>query len=166
MRIWIGVIVLAVIAWVAWPYYAVNDLVTAVRDGDVARLEQRVDWPAVKAGVREDLSAMAIRRGDNPGVVLGPRLIDSIIDSMVTPQRVVELLRGERGLGQGEPTGGRFGTVDWGRVNWAFFSGGPTSFLVDVNTRDSSGGDSLKLLFRWEGDWKLHRLVLPPDLLQ
>ena len=165
MRVWIGVIVLAVIAWVAWPYYAVNDLVTAVRDGDVQRLERRVDWPAVEAGVREDLSAMAIRRGDAPGVVLGPRLIDSILDQMVTPERVMQLLRAERGLGEGAPAAGKIGSVDWSRINWAFFSGSPTSFLVDVKTADGRESN-VKLLFHWNGDWTLHRLILPPDLLQ
>jgi hypothetical protein len=51
-------------------------------------------------------------------------------------------------------------------VEYAFFFGGPFSFKVEVIPANTFPDQrSLTLLFKWNGDWRLTRIVLPPDII-
>jgi len=50
-----------------------------------------------------------------------------------------------------------------GQVTHAFFFGGPFTFRLDVTPPQSQLKSPLTLLFKWTGDWKLTRIVLPVD---
>ncbi len=50
-----------------------------------------------------------------------------------------------------------------GQVTNAFFFGGPFTFRLDVTPPQSQLKSPLTLLFKWRGDWKLTRIVLPVD---
>jgi hypothetical protein len=54
------------------------------------------------------------------------------------------------------------------QVKYAFFSGGPLTFRVDIATDIAKSAQQpvTTLLFKWAGDWKLSRLILPLDAIQ
>jgi Protein of unknown function (DUF2939) len=56
-------VLLAVMAWITWPYYAAYGLALGLRDGDVGTLETRVAWDSVRQGLRGDLSAAGAHNG-------------------------------------------------------------------------------------------------------
>ena len=101
----IGALVVAIIAWIAWPYYALYDLAVAVQQGDVLTLVKRVEWDSVRQGLRSDLKRAFVRKltsdkkSDNAGgalgaglaLILAPTFIDQIIDSYVTPEFVATI---------------------------------------------------------------------------
>lgn len=82
--------------------YAVHDLAAAARDGDSARLERRVDFPAFRASLKGEVGDVIAERG-LPGLDprIDPRLskvlaragADFAIDRFVNPETLGQLVR-------------------------------------------------------------------------
>jgi Protein of unknown function (DUF2939) len=178
----VAVIAIATLGWGAWPYYALYDLITAVKNGDAVALEERVAWDSVRQGLRGDLNAFFIQilsananvhkdAGAALGVGLaatfGPAIINQLIDSYVTPQSISTLIRTGKpsvpiggALTADNASGEQKHQLDLEQVRFAFFSGGPFTFKVEIVER-ASVQKELGLLFKWSGDWKLTRIILP-----
>jgi hypothetical protein len=101
----VGLAVLAG-AYVAYPYYSVGRLGAAVSTGNPEKLQVMVDWPSVRNGLQADLNALLIgavsqTAGDSPGralsqivlEVLGPKVVESAVDTYATPTGLAELIR-------------------------------------------------------------------------
>ena len=100
----IGVAVAVLAAWwLAAPLLTFNALAEAARKGDVARLESLVDFPAVRASLKEQLAARLqveigrdSRLADNPfgalGALLAPTIVDQVVDAAVTPAGVAAMV--------------------------------------------------------------------------
>jgi Protein of unknown function (DUF2939) len=93
-------------SYVAYPYYSVNRLNAAVRSDDQAQLATLVDWSSVRHGLKADLialmaGAVAQPASYNPGKalgqavieMLGPKVVDNIVDSYATPAGLSGLIR-------------------------------------------------------------------------
>jgi hypothetical protein len=182
-----GSIVLLILGWFAWPYYSIYSLASAIRDGDSIALESDINWETVRQGLRADFNAMYLKSmTDQPnemarglGVLLGPTLINQVVEGYVTPQAIGNLIR------TGKPTNlpangsvSREGTesatpitanenrdkLDLSRIEYAFFSGNPFTFRVDVRPdKEAQLLGNTTLLFKWLGDWKLTKIILPID---
>jgi hypothetical protein len=54
----------------------------------------------------------------------------------------------------------------WAHVRYAFFSGGPLAFKVEIEPEDNAPTQNLiTYLFEWSGNWKLTRIILPSDAI-
>jgi hypothetical protein len=191
MKTVISAVILIALGWIAWPYYALYDFANAIQRGDQVALEHRVAWESVRQGLRDDFSAVVLQRVKNnesatsplgAGLValLAPTLINNLIESYVTPLGLATLIRGgkapvpnaaqiENSAADPRSAATRSenqkGLLTWERVKYAFFSGGPFTFRVDVATDNAQAGERpVTLLFKWAGDWKLSRLFWPLDL--
>jgi len=93
-------------SYVAYPYYSVNRLSAAVRADDQVQLASLVDWASVRHGLKADLIALmsgAVSQpaSYNPGrelgqaviEMLGPKVVDNIVDSYATPAGLSGLIR-------------------------------------------------------------------------
>lgn len=182
-RLIIGLIVVVAIAvlWMLWPYYALYDLVNSLNQADPAGLERRIEWTSVRQGLREELSASfqrAVARNEAnqsfPGAVfgtglaaaLGPSLIEKIVDVVATPQALANLIAQQK---FGDPLAnatGRAGIeaaskkdgLHLDMLKYAFFSGSPLAFRVEIAPAANGRGAPLIFLFRWNGDWRLTRI--------
>lgn len=179
----VGLLLLAV-GWVAWPYYAVFSLMQAARDGDVSTLERRVDWNAFRQGLRGDLNAQLLHNVRNKDAtdamsagltaVLGPAVINQMIDGYVTPQAIAALIKSENEKSPGDKTPEGINKsasvvrrIQWDQITYAFFAGSPFSFRVDVLPKnDSTIHSPVGFEFAWSGDWQLKHVVLPEDVFQ
>lgn len=83
--------------WYASPLLALDGLRDAAVAGDEAELEERVDFPALRGSVKDQLrtaltDAVDSEGSDNPlgaaGAALGLGLVDGIVDTLVTPEWV------------------------------------------------------------------------------
>lgn len=190
MKRLITIVAIVSVAWAIWPYYALYDLMAGLREGDQIRLENRVDWDRVRQGLRDDLNAFFIQKfGNKPGekkdsgnalgsglaAVLGPRIVNQVIETYVTPVGIASLIRIGKTSALGQPAGapgtaqaatagtaGEQRAINWDSVSWAFFSGGPATFRADIKT-DPQARRPVTLIFRWDGDWRLSRIFLPVD---
>lgn len=82
--------------YLASPLFAFGALKGALEAGDRDRLEQLIDFPSVKDGLKQDLNAAMMEQltndpemKDNPfaglGMALAPMMVDRMVDAMVTP---------------------------------------------------------------------------------
>lgn len=104
----------------ASPYIALNRIKRAADARDAATLNQYVDYPALRASLKEQVGEVLQKRIDaqhshNPlllfGAVIGAALISPLVDAYATPDGVAALLNGMPP--RGEP-GERPPTVDAG----------------------------------------------------
>jgi len=191
----VAALAVAICAWIAWPYWSLYSLIAAVRDADIVGLEASVDWNSVRAGLRDDLKAalMAKMAKETQGaednglqmgiaMMLGPMIVDKAIDSYVTPQGLISLLKAQAPQNNQAAAGTNAGTsstsavtsepahqprLTWDQIRYAFFTG-PTSFRIDVSGKQGTDFQDqiITLLFRWDGSWKLTRVLVPPELLE
>src|SRR5215813_9081987 len=142
----------------ASPYFSFWRFTAALRSGDSAALNSRLDFPAIRASLKKQLVARFTQGKTNHKwwSNLGPSLIDTIIDAYVTPEGIAALISDPEVLKNlRHPQDFRFSTAkaqDWSKVKHAFFTG-PRTFVVDR--------DGIKLRFRFKGlGWKLYDLDL------
>lgn len=186
-------LVFITIAWIAWPYYAFYKLAVAFRTGDEQALEGSVAWDSVRQGLRSDLNALLLQKlktGPNdknaePGAalgtgfaaVLGPTVINQLVESYITPQSVAAMSRESRAdtaktNQSGSPNNliqalQSVGGVNSKQVEYMFFSGEPFTFKVQIRPeRDPPLKSPFTLLFNWSGNWKLTRILFPPDAFE
>jgi hypothetical protein len=146
--------VVAGLAWTVWAAGAFYDLTKALQSGDPVGLERRIDWISVRQKLREDLLGRPLASTS-----------DRTIDALLTQQGIINLLRtakiDDRGWdavsvpAPGDPA------FAWRRIRYAFYTGSPFSFRVDLQPDSDATRAPLVLLFRWTGDWQLVRIFVP-----
>jgi hypothetical protein len=177
----VGLLLLA--GYGAYPYLALHALVDAIESGDAARIEPKVDWPAVRQGFKDDLNGAMAARQDRQGsglallgMALGAKLMGGAVDALVTPDGLAGIIRaGRRDRAAAAALGGSSGlpgpaasAADGERrhthVVWAFFDG-PASFSAQVRGAAERENDPpVRLRFQLEGgSWILSRVFLPLD---
>ena len=142
----------------ASPYFSFWRFTAALRSGDNEALSVRMDFPAIRASLKKQLIARFARGTPTHKwwKNLGPTLIDTIVDSYVTPEGIAALISSPGVLRNlRRPQDFRFPsekTPGWASVKHAFFSG-PRTFVVDR--------EEIKLRFRFTGfGWKLYDVDL------
>ena len=154
---WLVIICVAVLlAYVASPYFSFSRFTAAVRSRDAAAISSRVDFPAVRASLKRQLVARFAHQtsGHKRWSMLGPTLIDAIVDVYVTPDGIAALLSNPEAL-KNLKTPREFHftlgkNANFSKVKYAFFSG-PRTFIVDR--------DGIKLRFHFTGSgWQLYDL--------
>ena len=89
----VGLLLVIVLAYVAYPYFALYRLGDAIRSGDAGAVEGKVDWPSLRQGLKDDLNArVAAKVGTDSddgmaalGTMIAGKMIASVVDSTVTP---------------------------------------------------------------------------------
>jgi len=155
------------LAYGASPYVAVRGFVAAAKQGDAEKLGAAVDFPAVRADLKPQLTAAVTTRMQrdpamrgNPlaglGAMLMPSILDRMIDSVVTPEGIAALVRaGKVGRSEASATTPQRVDYDYGYVALDRFD-------VTVRRKDAAG-DPVRLVFQRRGlfSWKLIRIALP-----
>ncbi|CAN5146881.1 DUF2939 domain-containing protein [soil metagenome] len=97
------VIGLFLVAYFGTPFLAVRGLIAAARAGDEAALEQRVDFPALRQSMKNEMNARLVAEmrkdlGDKGaalgglGMLLAPGFISSAVDALITPKAVAAMV--------------------------------------------------------------------------
>jgi hypothetical protein len=156
----VGVVVFVAL-WMAWPYWAIYDLQTALVRGDKVRLASLVDWTSVREGVRDDLKAAYTSKivGSDPrfqalGQALSSAAIDRVVNEQINPSMLSEVAKG-----------GRTDPDPMGQVRYAFFAGSPLVFRMDIGPEFSTQRERTIYLLEWNLGWKLKRIIVAPYLL-
>jgi len=162
-----GVLFVLALAWIAWPFHTAYVVLVAAATRDIPTLERKVNWVAVRQGIKEDAVASMIPSGGGNSVIgsmiarkvapsnVDPR-IEQMVNKLVTPEMFASLAR-HAGIVNWEEDGTTDRRINRGRIKWAFLSG-PMSFKVELAARN---GPTVTLEFEWSGTWKLQRIVVP-----
>jgi hypothetical protein len=186
------VLILVTLGWLVWPYYALYELASALREGDTAGLENRIAWDSIRQGLRDDLNSISLQKlstnSSDAGIaaILAPGIVNQIVEGYVTPTAVANLIRAGRHSAAAKDAAtasqdiiaSELPHLSLRQVKYAFFSGGPFAFKVEVipdNERSKqnpltstfrwSRDTPVTLLFRWSGNWKLTRIMLSADAM-
>src|SRR5437660_3701404 len=95
----IAILVALCLFYVVWPFASLISVVRAARAGDIAKLEQRVDWPALRRSLAGQIVATSARlKGihlDRGGLTVAAvtSVIDPFIEKLTLPENVGELMR-------------------------------------------------------------------------
>jgi hypothetical protein len=148
------------------PYYSVSRFGQILRAHDMDALAARVDFPAVRGSLKQQIRDHFLGRAKNKKA---DRIIqflassdrdplDQLIDAYVTPEGVAALIadpapvRNASSLPSLPSLRGEHKEIDWSRAGHAFFTS-PRDFAVDH--------EGLKLRFRFNGlGWKLRAIDL------
>jgi hypothetical protein len=182
---WVGRIAIALILiWAAYfvsPYVSLYGLATAIDARDVAAIERRVNFRAVRVSVARQLipaylaatgreSELKGARGDAV-VGIGASIADPLLAQYLSPAALAGFLNDPAfAPGGGAPAGpGRIG-MDSVRDAWRLFAGAQTrgfravSFAVPV---DRPADQQFRLQMRVRGlGWRLVGIELPKPVLQ
>lgn len=93
----------ALAAWAAAPVFAGQALIRAAKAGDARKLEQLVDFPALRASLKEELNQELVRRiRRDPrveesglgglGAMLAPMILSGAVDTVVTPEMLAQMV--------------------------------------------------------------------------
>jgi len=170
----LGGAVAAAVVYVAAPVLAARELVAAAKAGDAAGLERRVDFPAFRESLKDELNARLMsemRHSDDQAgralaMLFGPALVSGVVDAFVTPEAIAVMVReGQppapdlegRATAPAEPEAGPDDRV---RQSYGFRD--LNTFTVTL-TRDDRPETPVVLLMQRRGliDWKLAGIDLP-----
>ncbi|HEX8431940.1 MAG TPA: DUF2939 domain-containing protein, partial [Longimicrobium sp.] len=93
------------------PHLALRRLQAAAESGDDAALREMVDFPAVRASLKEEVRGAIADEMERDGkrsafsafgAALAGMMVDPLVDSFVTPAGIAAAARGERPGGKGE----------------------------------------------------------------
>jgi hypothetical protein len=169
----IGVCLLSIAAYtVSGPYRTIRAIRVAVQAEDAAALSREVDFPALRASLKAQLSDRLVRRA-GPGMqssvfaAFGLRvangLIEPAVDAMVTPMGLGAIMEGRKewayaSSGFARPDTTAPATDGLREVDSRFES--PSRFTATMH--DTSGTDTTFVLTRSGLNWKLSDIRLPP----
>ena len=172
--------------YLLWPYIAVFTLYVALQTGDIAGVEERVDWPSFKKELRIDLNNLIeikLKQSLNKKMQLNfdsLTLSEQISEKIATPEGLIylfnepnefieqirQIFTNTLPLEKINPPaaekksfqleGPNFPNL-FERINYAFFIG-PDSFRLSFNAGD------LSFTMEWQLQglfWKLIRLKIP-----
>ena len=170
----IAPVLLLAAAYVAAPYVTVWRLAGALQHADVALLDRLIDWPAVRAGLKDDINdgimgvhrpslgdaARPIESGDSLppfGASFVTGIAGNVVDHDVTPEHLAAAIR---------QTPVRDETPVAPGIRRAYFDG-PASFEIEVRCPGQDADDEpLRLRLAISGgSWKVVRAWIPQDLV-
>ncbi len=160
-------------AYLAWPAWSAWQLRTAVKARDLAAIEARVDWPLLRANLKQTIRAnLTDETKDSGGVIrrtlkrtVGPFVADRVVEAAVTPRTLARVLAG-RALVEArkaEPTPGTPADTDDvvpedplspRRLRWAFFET-PTRFRIETTDSKLPGKRIVSILALQGTAWRL-----------
>lgn len=168
------VVGLFLIAYFASPLLAVQGLVSAAKAGDETALERKVDFPALRQSMKNEMNGRLVAEmrkdlGDHNnalgglGMLLAPSLISSAVDSLITPKAVAAMVtearepRASDAIGQASPK-----TDSADKIKRTYSYRDLDTFVVTVN-EPSHPDRKLSLLMKRHAvfGWKLAGLELP-----
>ena len=164
----VGLFVVAAVflgAYFASPVLAVRGLMEAAQTGDEAALRERVDFPAFRDSLKEELNAELMARmredprSDNPvlsglGMLFAPSLVSGMVDGFVTPEAIGAMVRSAKAPDPTQAPTAETGDRDTVSQSWAYRD--LDTFAVTL-TNSRHPDQSLALLMERRGlfSWKL-----------
>ena len=172
-------VLLAALAYAAWPAWSAWQLRAAVKARDLAAIERKVDWTALRANLKRTISANLKDESKAPGAgfftkafrrTLGPLVADTLIDAAVRPRTLAHVLAGRLLTSEikRDMSGDDAASEDAAdaeeianndplsrrRLRWAFFES-PTRFRIEIADRTEPGKRVVSVFALQGASWRL-----------
>ena len=154
------------------PFITMHGIRSAIQQQDSEMLSEYVDFPVLRANLKDQFNAqftkeIAATTKDNPfaalGMMFASKMIDGMMDSMVTPTGIANLAAGRKpahpmDASKSEP--GASQTEPFKNARYAYDS--LSRFSVWVKSDD--GSETRMVLARQGFSWKLNNIIVPDNL--
>jgi Protein of unknown function (DUF2939) len=168
------ILLVIVLAYAAWPVWSAWQLRSAVKARDLPGIEVRVDWPTLRANLKQTIAANLKDESRSPdaGAVskalkrtLGPFVAGRVIEAAVTPRTLAYVLAGrlaaseiKRDVPEAAESDAEAAAISDPlsprRLRWAFFET-PTRFRIEVADRTEPGKRVVSVFALQGVSWKL-----------
>ena len=174
MRRLLLLLLILAVAYAGYPFLTLYWIDEALMENDKAAIEQLVDFPKLRADLKSGAKGQVMAKagelaekrpilgafGEVLSKLFAPDLVDGTVDSLITPEGLLEapVVVEHRQKGEG------FGDF----VEWAFFSS-LTTFTIDLKDPDKPDSPTVGAVMALEGlRWRVVGANLPPleDLLR
>ncbi|PQA47452.1 DUF2939 domain-containing protein, partial [Amnimonas aquatica] len=100
----VGVLVLVIGYVVAGPFLTIHQIKGALKERDKEALAERVDFPVLRTNLKEQFNERLMDEMSSSqhadgfaafGMMLASKLVDVMVDAMVTPSGIARLMSGE-----------------------------------------------------------------------
>ena len=169
----LAVILAVLIAYAVWPLAGLKQIVDSVQQNDVTSLSQRIDAPALKRSLIDQI-ALAYLHETGKDKSLNPiemrlALAGPQVDAMLKPESLMDLLRqggtdklaGVGGIGVPQLEAPNLGNL-WRLIRNTEYSGRVFSIVLPLASDESTGYRVQLTLTNWT--WKLSGIGLPQDV--
>tara|TARA_R110002033_G_scaffold115955_1_gene160354 strand:+ start:486 stop:1244 length:759 start_codon:yes stop_codon:yes gene_type:complete len=183
-----ALLVVGLIYVVASPFLVVHSIQSAVERRDAEALSNHVDYPVFRQNMKDQVNArimeeVTVELEGNPfaamGMALASKLVDSIVDSMVTPAGIARIMQGEKPAMAAVKSGGAGGKMpdtegsqepvlpaEHGQPAQNSFEDASMSYESlsrFVVTFTDESGEEVRFIFHRHGitDWLLTDMTLP-----
>ncbi|ROZ80895.1 DUF2939 domain-containing protein [Pseudomonas neustonica] len=173
---------------VASPFLVVHSIQSAVEQRDAEALSSHVDYPVFRQNMKDQVNArimeeVTVELEGNPfaamGIALASKVVDSVVDSMITPAGIARMMQGEKPAMAAVKAGGAGGEMpDTGdsqepvlpaeheqpaQKPFEDASMGYESLSRFVVTFTDESGEEVRFIFHRHGiaDWLLSDMTLP-----
>jgi hypothetical protein len=174
----VGVVVFLAAAYVAAaPYITVYRMVKAAENRNAEVLSEYIDFPSLRQNLKDQLNAawikkMAKEAESNPfatlAAPLGAAMIATMVDSLVTPSAITELMRGGKPdlKSGGEGASSSSSRELFSNASMSYESLGKFVITVRFNAVEADSAEKVKFVLRRRGiGWKLTEIILPLETL-
>lgn len=170
-KLLLGVVLLLVIAagyFAAAPYLSVRAIQKGLATNDSATLVRYIDFPSLRQNLKEQLNAAYLNESAGQTNFLSAlmngfkaKLVDSMVESLVTPEGLANLMVGKRSLSQGGEAPPAAQTEEKQKVfdDARFTYDSLEQFSVWLP--DTKGTEMRLILQRRGAIWKLVNITLP-----
>src|SRR4030095_12399022 len=161
-----AILLLAIGAYFAFsPYVALRGLRSALHSGDSVALEDRVDFPRLRENLKAQLNVAMLKNLNSElsanafsalALGLASKLVESMVDSFVTPEGIASLGRGER------PNTGSIAPIS-SSTKEPFANARVTRETLDrfsVWVSNDKGEEARFVFYRYGIRWKLTGIVI------
>jgi hypothetical protein len=174
-----AVVCFAVAIYAVYPYVTLWRISNALQTRDGELLASFIDWPTLRENFRSEFKVRVTARSMNSepdqsfgsiiGTAIGLKIVDSVIDSLVTPEALRRWADSRRNTSLSPPaqsTGLQLDTLTsrdntlMSHLSYAFFTS-PTEFRVDIFEPKNQATFFLSFS---NLSWKVTRLLWPDDL--
>jgi hypothetical protein len=174
-KLWILLLVLIMaLGYTAWPLLSAWQLRSALKARDLPTIEARVDWPTLRANLKQTIAANLRDDSRSPGAgavakalkrTLGPVVAGRMVELVVTPRTLGRVLAGRMAAAEikSEASGAASDDAEAAavgdtlaprRLRWAFFET-PTRFRIEVADRTEPAKRAVSIFALQGVSWKL-----------
>jgi hypothetical protein len=172
-KLLLGVVLLLVMAagyFAAAPYISVLAIQKGLEENDSATLVRYIDFPSLRQNLKEQLNATYLGESDGQANFLSAlmngfkaKLVDSMVESLITPEGLANLMAGKRSFSQTGETPPAEKPEEKEKV----FDGARFTYdsleQFSVWLPDSKGTPMRLILQRRGAIWKLVNITLPQE---
>lgn len=169
MRKLLFLAICAILFYVSYAVYSLNDLISGVTTGNAQQISDHVDFPSIRESIKEQLRSQLMdqaltgaRNNSDPGsrieagltAAFGPAVINNIVDGLLTPSGIARLLSKNKG-GQVK------NKPDYAKIFRNIDILGPTRYRL------VSFGDKTDMTVAFKDlAWKVIDIQVPNDIFQ